>query len=145
MGEPQGALGNAIRTHRKQENMTLLDLAERAKISKSTLAALGRGNGTVKSLLAILEGLNLKVVGLPVGNSLGARIAVRRRSRKLSQRDLAERAGISHPTVINLETRSRGHLNSLLRVCEVLRVRLILRAGRSHFGRGHDQCLEHRP
>jgi hypothetical protein len=38
MGEPQGALGNAIRTHRKQENMTLLDLAERAGFSISYLS-----------------------------------------------------------------------------------------------------------
>jgi transcriptional regulator with XRE-family HTH domain len=60
MGEPKGALGNAIRTHRKQAGMTLLDLAKQAGFSISYLSQIERNLltpsiGTLRRLADALD------------------------------------------------------------------------------------------
>jgi transcriptional regulator with XRE-family HTH domain len=60
MGEPKGALGNAIRAHRKQAGMTLLDLAKQASFSISYLSQIERNLmtpsiGTLRRLADALD------------------------------------------------------------------------------------------
>jgi transcriptional regulator with XRE-family HTH domain len=60
MGEPKGALGNAIRAHRKQAGMTLLDLAKQAGFSISYLSQIERNLmtpsiGTLRRLADALD------------------------------------------------------------------------------------------
>jgi len=64
MDPPIGSLGNAIRTHRKRKNMTLLDLAKRAKFSISYLSQIERDllTPSIDTLRGLAEAL-----GVPAG------------------------------------------------------------------------------
>ena len=96
MGEPQGSLGNAIRTHRKQENMTLLDLAKRAGFSISYLSQIERNllTPSIDTLRRLAEEL-----GIPAGQLMlkdarqpNSPVAVVRRSTKATRV-----SGLQHP------------------------------------------------
>jgi transcriptional regulator with XRE-family HTH domain len=64
IASPRGSLGNAIRTHRKLKNMTLLDLAKRAKFSISYLSQIERNllTPSIDTLRRLAE-----VLGIPAG------------------------------------------------------------------------------
>jgi transcriptional regulator with XRE-family HTH domain len=64
MDPTQGSLGNAIRTHRKLKDMTLLDLAKRAEFSISYLSQIERNllTPSIDTLRRLAE-----VLGIPAG------------------------------------------------------------------------------
>jgi len=63
-----GQLGAAIRTHRRREGLTQVELAARAGIASRTLIEIERGHphGEVGRVLAVLRALNLAITLTPV-------------------------------------------------------------------------------
>ena len=66
-------------------------------------------------------------MGLPRGPTLGARVAALRRRRRLTQKQVAERAGVGRDVVINLEMRSVGRVDALQAVLKAMGIRLAFR------------------
>jgi transcriptional regulator with XRE-family HTH domain len=111
MGEPQGSLGNAIRTHRKQENMTLLDLAKRAGFSISYLSQIERNllTPSIDTLRRLAEEL-----GIPAGQLMlkdarqpNSPVAVVRRSER---KQLAFPGSNIHYELLTPDMRRRASL-----------------------------------
>ena len=111
MGAPQGSLGNAIRTHRKQESMTLLDLAKRAGFSISYLSQIERNllTPSIGTLRRLAESL-----GIPAGQLMlkdarqpNSPIAVVRRSER---KQLAFPGSSIHYELLTPDMRRRASL-----------------------------------
>ncbi|WP_422932179.1 DNA N-6-adenine-methyltransferase [Singulisphaera sp. PoT] len=113
-------LGSDLRRHRKARRLTQAALALEAGLTIPTVRLLERTRGTLASFDAVLAALSLEVAGrnLPAAPTLGARIAALRRSRGLNQRQLAEQAEVTQPTITALERHGRGRLEILNRVLE---------------------------
>ena len=95
------ALGSGLRAGQ----ITQAELAHRAGLSVPTVRLLEAGRGNPDSWHAALEQLGLDLAGrnLPGGADLGGRLAMLRRRRGLSQRELAALACVSPPTLVALE------------------------------------------
>lgn len=115
-------LGFALRTHRKARALTQGQLAAEAGFTEKTVRLLEQGWGNLDTWRAVLSTLGLELVGrnLPAGSSLGMRLALLRRHRRLSQRELAALIGVTQPTIVALERRDTGRLATLERVLGVL-------------------------
>ena len=120
------SFGHFLRASRKARGHNRAQLAAMAGIARSTLQQLESGRGLVASFRSVLAPLGLHVVGrdLPPASSLGsvslgARLALLRRGRGLSQRALAVELGATPRTVLALE-RDGGRLESLERALQIL-------------------------
>ena len=115
-------LGDGLKTYRKQRGWTQAELAERATISIPTLRLLEQSRGNLGSLWGVITTLELKLVGrnLPDGEHTGARLALLRRRRKLSQRHLAQMLSISPSTLVRLERLNQGRFDVLSQALQVL-------------------------
>lgn len=60
-------------------------------------------------------------------DNLGGVLALRRSQKGLSQRELAKRLGITQPTVVALETRTSGRMDTLQKCLHILQVDLEVR------------------
>jgi transcriptional regulator with XRE-family HTH domain len=108
---PQGSLGNAIRTHRKLKNMTLLALAKRAEFSISYLSQIERNLLTPSiDTLRRLAG----VLGVPAGQLMlkdarqpSSPVAVVRRSER---KQLAFPGSNIHYELLTPDMRRRASL-----------------------------------
>ena len=118
----QNQLGEALRSARKAAGLTQGLLAERARVSVPTVRLLEHGQGNLTSWQTVLAALDLRLSGrnLPSAPNLGAQLALLRRRRGLSQRQLAVLVDVSQPTLIALERLSRGRLATLDRVLQRL-------------------------
>jgi transcriptional regulator with XRE-family HTH domain len=108
---PQGSLGNAIRTHRKLKNMTLLALAKRAEFSISYLSQIERNllTPSIDTLRRLAE-----VLGIPAGQLMlkdsrqpSASVAVVRRSER---KQLAFPGSNIHYELLTPDMRRRASL-----------------------------------
>ena len=111
MDAPQRSLGNAIRTHRKRKEMTLLALAKRAGFSISYLSQIERNllTPSIDSLRRLAE-----VLGIPAGqlmlrdsNQPNSSVAVVRRSER---KQLAFPGSNIHYELLTPDMRRRASL-----------------------------------
>lgn len=111
-------LGSELRTHRKTHRLTQGALATQAGITVPTVRLLESTRGTLASWDAVLAALKLEVTGrnLPAAETLGRSIAALRRSRGFNQRQLADLAEVTQPTITALERHGRGRLEILDRI-----------------------------
>ena len=116
--------GDYIREHRGKRLLTQAQLAELAGINRDTVGEIEVGRGSLQSLGAVMGVLNLIMIGLPRGRTVGERIARKRRGRRYSQRKLARLVGVSPPTISALEQHGRGRVVTLFGVCAALGVTL---------------------
>lgn len=118
----QNVLSKTLRQARRERRISQAKLATRSGLAVLTIRNLEHGRGTLASLDRALKKLGLAVVGrhLPPGSRLGTRIAELRKRRRISQRALASDAGVTQPTIIALETGSRGRIETLDRVLTLL-------------------------
>jgi phage N-6-adenine-methyltransferase len=116
------SLGNNLRDARKTSGVTQGELARTVGLAEKTIRLLESGHGNLASWHAVLEHLGLELVGrnIPAGRSLGNRLAALRRGRGLGQRELAAAAGVTQPTIVALERREQGRLDTLERVLVTL-------------------------
>lgn len=115
-------LGGLLRSHRLAARQRQADIARLTGLNVPTVRRLERGSGTLASFWRVLAALDLELCGrnLPAGATVGARLAALRRSRGVSQRQLAARVGVSRPTLIALERTAQGRLATLEAVLTVL-------------------------
>lgn len=120
------SLGRALRAARKQRKLTQSALAGRACLDLATVRNLEAGRGTLASLLAMLTALEHRFVAQPDSVPLGRWIAECRKMSGLSQQRLCERAGISKPSVIQIE-REQGRVATLATIMAALSLDMALR------------------
>lgn len=115
-------LGPSLRTARKSSGRTQGELAVAVGLSEKTIRMLEQGTGNLVSWDAVLEHLELEVVGrnLPSGSTLGEKLASLRKSRGLNQRELAAMVEVTQPTVVALELRGQGRVATLERILAAL-------------------------
>ena len=115
-------LGPSLRWARKATGKTQAELAIEVGLTEKSVRLLEQGRGNLVTWNRVLDHLELEVVGrnLPGGSSLGSKLATLRKSRDLSQRELATMVDVTQPTIIALETRGRGRLATLERILAAL-------------------------
>lgn len=106
-------LGAEIRALRRHRRMSQVRLAKAVGVVPDTVAGLEAGRGTVSSLALILNALEGRFDGQPVGEPLSKWLRQLRQARSLSQEKAALIAGLAKRTVIALE-RDHGNLMSLV-------------------------------
>jgi len=112
-------IGDLIRVERKAKGKTLAEIADALTISPNTIWELEKQNrGSMATLERVCQCLGVEWIGLPPGSSLGNRIYAERVRRGWTQETLANKAGVSRPTVIRVEA-DRGYISTL---CSVLNV-----------------------
>ena len=112
-------LGESLRAARKAVGMTQADAASKSGVSRQTVVGLESGKGSIPNFHAVAAAVEFRIAGLPAGKTTGARIALARSKRKWTQAKLAEKAGISVPTVRSVE-RNAGQLSSLQAILVVI-------------------------
>ncbi|RWR16497.1 helix-turn-helix domain-containing protein [Sinirhodobacter populi] len=112
---------------RRTRCMTQPDVAQAAGVSVPTIRALERGEGSIRSLVAVMAVLDLRWAWAREMDGGGSEFAGRRRARGLSQADLARRVGCSRPTIIALEQDLVGTVATLVRALAILGLRSVLR------------------
>lgn len=129
--------GPDVKNYRRRNLLTQASLAERAGVTAASISAVERGGGSLATLQRLLCELQLSVCGLPEGRNLGERIRAARNRRGWSRRLVAQKAGLTHPTLANIEDHCSGRVGSLEAVLRVLGVSARLRyARRSHYSQG---------
>ena len=109
------SLGVYLKRERQDRKLTQGDLTQHAQIAIPTLRLLEQGQGNLTSFWAVLNTLNLDIVGrnLPPGATIGERIITLRKRKGVSQRELIKLVGVSQPTLIELERHCTGRLLTL--------------------------------
>jgi phage N-6-adenine-methyltransferase len=118
----QNDLGKCLKLARKSQGLTQAILAQKTGLCVPVIGQLERGRGNLSSWNKVLVALRLVVAGrnLPAGNNLGQQIALLRKRRGLGQRGLAELAGVTQPTIVHLERKGKGRLDTLECILTVL-------------------------
>lgn len=118
-------LGLRLRQARKQRKFSQQQVASMAELDAATVRNLENGRGGVRSLLAVLKVLEYRFSFQSEEDDLPVSIRRNRVLRRHSQQRLAELAGLSKPSIIQLE-RGLGRINSLSAVLEALHVSMEL-------------------
>ena len=116
------SLGSFLQSHRRRCGLTQEAVATLATVSVPTIANLEGCHGSLASFFKVLNALDLEVAGrnLPAADTVGQRIALLRQRRDLSQRAVLPLVNISQPTLVALERRSCGRLETLDAILAVL-------------------------
>jgi adenine-specific DNA-methyltransferase len=101
-----------IRDARQRALLTQEDLAAALGLSARAVWLAEQGAGTRKTLTPVLQNLQIPIVGLPPGRDLGARLRAARRKKGWSLQVLAEKCGLSIPT-LRARERGSGRITSL--------------------------------
>lgn len=122
-------LGCQLKRVRDEAGLTQAELGGLAGVSVPTVRECERSSGTIRSLVKLISALDCTVHLRGVkGPILNGRTLVEERSLVgVSQRVVAARAGLTQPTILNLENRLSGRVESLQRLADALGVRLVLR------------------
>jgi transcriptional regulator with XRE-family HTH domain len=113
-------VGSLLRAERKSKGKSLREVADALAISPNTVWELEKLNrGSMVGLERISQFLGLEWVGLAPGQTFGTRIRAERLKRGWTQEGLANKAGISRPAMIRVES-DRGHISSLCAVLDVI-------------------------
>jgi transcriptional regulator with XRE-family HTH domain len=112
-------LGKAIRDLRKSVGMTQADLAARCGVSRQAIVLLESNRGRRSNFQKAADVVQLKIAELGRGDDITEQIIGGRRKLAWTQAELSRRAGISVPTVRNLE-RGGGSVAALSSVIATL-------------------------
>lgn len=100
--------GLAILETRKSKGLSRAMLAQKAGIASSALTAMElRGSGTVVQMEKVTQALDIRWSGLPRSKSLGSSVKQLRERKGWSQEKLCQRAGVSIPALIRVESMDR--------------------------------------
>ena len=103
----QGQFGLLLREARKRAKLTQKELASKAGVGLSAVQALERGRGRLSSLNAVLAALRLELRGRQlVSGPVGPALALARKRRRTSRRELAKALGVSRNTLAAVEAGS---------------------------------------
>lgn len=117
-------LGAKISDARGQHGLTLIAASSKLGHSIQTVRSVEAGTGTISSMLRQIRKLDRRIWwgGYPDGVSLGSALANARKRRQLSQRTLATLIGVTQPTIVSMERRSTGRMETLERYLLAVRV-----------------------
>lgn len=117
-------LGKEIATARDQDGLSLIAASRKVGHSVPTIRSVEAGSGTISSMLRQTCKLDRRIwwVGYPEGMALGPALAIARKGRRLSQRSLATLIGVTQPTIVAMERRSDGRMETLERYLSAVRV-----------------------
>jgi transcriptional regulator with XRE-family HTH domain len=108
-----------LRAARRQSGLSQEELAARAGVSRSAIVLLEGGKGSMRALAAVSPHLNFRPVGIGDGQRMAAQVRSARAKRRLTQAEVAAKAGVSIPTVRGIE-RGTGTVRSLQAVLAVV-------------------------
>ncbi len=108
-----------IRDARRRSLLSHDELASAVGVSPKAIWLAEQGAGTLKTLIGVLDQLQVPITGLPPASNLGARVHAARIKRGWSLQKLSERCGLSIPTIRGLE-QGRGRIASLEAVIDAL-------------------------
>lgn len=110
------------------DQITLNSVSRKSRLAWGTTRAVLQGQGSIVSLDRLREALDLRWSWTAADTSAaaGAALATRRQAKGLSQRAMAAKLKISPQTVVTLETRFRGGIDTLRRYLRVLRIMEVL-------------------
>ena len=108
-------IGLAVQKARREEGLTQGQLATRANVSRQAVISIEADRGSLAVLIAIARAIDFKLTGIARGTTISDQLMNRRAALKWSQNDLAQRSGVSVPTVRNLED-GHGQISSLNKV-----------------------------
>ncbi|MDF0540756.1 DNA N-6-adenine-methyltransferase [Sphingobium sp. H39-3-25] len=112
-------LGDMVRTARKAVGLTQSEAAERAGVSARSLWSLEKNGGHMDTLAKVSAVIEFRIAGLPARGTLGERLRAARVKRGWSQAKLAEKVGLSIPTISSIEN-DRAQIGCLVKVLAVL-------------------------
>jgi transcriptional regulator with XRE-family HTH domain len=110
-----------LRTHL---GITRSELARRSGCSAPTVRSVETGSGSITSLLNVVGALGASLTW-PDRNPeepLGRSLAIARRRSGMSQRTMAAMVGITQPTIVAMERRTHGRIQTLERYLDALEV-----------------------
>lgn len=115
-------LGSQLSRIRKSRRIKQTDLSDLTRLSRITIRGVENGKGNLSSFRILTGALGLELLCSrnPVGADHGEFIANLRAKKNISQRALAAAILVSHPTIVNLETRGVGRLATLSRAFSFL-------------------------
>lgn len=110
------------------EQSSLYALARDSGLAWDTVRTVLDGTGTIASLSRLRGALGLRWswTGESDAKAIGKALAVRRQSRRISQRSMASKLAISPQTVVTLETRFKGRIETLRRYLRVVELTSVL-------------------
>ena len=118
------SLFDDLREKREQSGLSLADLAAKSGYALNTIWELEvHGRGTMALFEAALEALDLHIVGLTPGRSLGSRLKAARQKLGLSADAVAEKARCSPGAVARVEA-GHARVASMFAVAKVLAPRM---------------------
>lgn len=112
-------IGSAIRRTRKSIGLTQDDVATRAGVSRQAIGLLEQGGGRMTTLAKVAPHIGFRIKGIARGDVINKQVQAARKQRKLTQKRLAERTGLSLPTIRAIE-RGSASMASLTAVLKVL-------------------------
>ncbi|KEO58727.1 helix-turn-helix domain-containing protein [Thioclava indica] len=115
-----------LKDQRRALGLSQAQVAKRAGISIPTLRELENGQGTIRSLTAVLTVLDLRWAWAPSAESAGDVLCERRKALGISQAEMARRVGCSRITIMNLEKTFVGRVPTLLKMLAALRMRKVV-------------------
>ena len=111
-----------LRRARKKCRLTQKNVALKAGIATRTVWGLEKGQGTVSSFYAVLDAIGHSLFARNVSGDKRLDLRTLRRRRGMSQLELAQIVGVSHPTIRAIEKNGLGRLSTFERVLAVLGV-----------------------
>lgn len=101
---PATRLGQHLRKYRRQMRLSRRVVADRTYIDENTIKAVEAGNGMMSSLMAIADGLELKLVAkhAPKTDLVDGLVSLRKQQ-GLSVRSLAKKLEVARTTIIKIE------------------------------------------
>lgn len=112
---------------RSEQGRTISWVAQQSGLSPITARSVEAGTGTIKSMMAMLAVLDATINWRNKSeNDLGRALSSERQARGISQRTMAAMLSVSQPTIIALEARSTGRMQTFNRYVETLGLRISL-------------------
>lgn len=112
-------LGDEIIKARRLRNLSQRSLAARVGMSRTTVANLEAGRGTLTALVTVLDALAHRFTAQAADLELGPWVAHTRKHLRLSQERLSIQAGVSRPAIMRIE-RGEGTIATMIAAMVVL-------------------------
>ena len=133
-----------IRNARKAFGLTQADVAARSKVSRSAVADLEGGGGSMQTLEAIAAVVDFRITGLASGHTFGEQVFKRRLKLGLTQDAVARKTGLSIPTVRNVEN-GKGSVSSFEKVVKSIGKAPKARKAEASYWRSGQRDVRHTP
>lgn len=110
-------IGTLIRSVRHRLGYSQSEIAERANVSVPTLRGCENDSSTITNMMKIVKALDHRLIWAGIKeNDVSGTLSRRRRSRGISQRKMADLVDVTPPTILALETKFTGRMETLQKV-----------------------------